>query len=62
MTTIEQVKNHLKKELAPINSKLENMLTTFDELKTSVKFVSEIQQSNEKLQQQKADISKDSFN
>ena len=33
MATVEQVKNLLKEELAPLYSKLENMMTIFNELK-----------------------------
>ena len=40
MATIEQVKNLLKKELSLLHSKLENILTTFNELKVSVNFFS----------------------
>ena len=40
MATIEQVKNLLKKELSLLLSKLENILTTFNELKVSVNFFS----------------------
>lgn len=40
MAIIEQVKNLLKKELSLLHSKLENILTTFNELKGSVNFFS----------------------
>ena len=40
MAIIEQVKNLPKKELSLLYSKLKNILTTFNELKVSVKFFS----------------------
>ena len=40
MAVIEQVKNLLKKELSLLHSKLENILTAFNELKVSVNFFS----------------------
>ena len=59
MATIGQVKDLLKKELEPLNSKLETMSTEFRELRTSVQLFSDkyddllkqIKQSNEKLHQ-----------
>ena len=59
MATIGQVKDLLKKELEPLNSKLETMSTEFSELRTSVQLFSDkyddllkqIKQSNEKLHQ-----------
>lgn len=40
MATILEVKDLLKKELAPIHSKLEKMMTTFEDLSTTVRFLS----------------------
>ena len=59
MATIAQVKDVLKKEPEPLNSKLETMTTKFSELKNSVQLFSDkyndllkqIKQSNEKLHQ-----------
>ena len=41
MAKIEEFRNLLKKELAPINTKLEQLTTNFEELKSSVKFLSD---------------------
>ena len=68
MATIGQVKDLLKKELEPLLSKLETMSTDFSELRTSVQLFSDkyddllkqIKQSNEKLHQQRTDLSKTS--
>ena len=64
MALIEQVKNRLQKELAPIHAKLENMLITFNQLETTVEFVSEesdnlldqVKKTIETVQHQKADL------
>ena len=69
MATIGQVKDLLKKELEPLNSKLETMSTEFSELRTSVQLFSvkhddllkQIKQSKEKLHQQRTDLSKTNF-
>ena len=65
MATIGQVKDLLKKELEPLHSKLETMSTESSELRTSVQLFSDkyddllkqIKQSNEKLHQQRTDLS-----
>ena len=69
MATIGQVKDLLKKELEPLHSKLKTMSTEFSELRTSVQLFSvkrddllkQIKQSNEKLHQQRTDLSKTNF-
>ena len=66
MATIKQMKNLLNKELSPPHSKMENMITKYNDQKVSVNFFSDkyddllnqIKQSHEKVQQQKIELGK----
>ena len=56
MATIGQVKDLLKNELEPLHSKLETTSTEFSD-----DLLKQIKQSNEKLHQQRTDLSKTNF-
>ena len=59
MATIDEIRELLRKETGPINSKLDNLSATFEELKSTVNFLSDkydkllpqVKQTNEKLHQ-----------
>jgi len=59
MATLEEIKELLREETGPINSKLDSLSINFEELNRAVKFLSakydkllpQVQQINEKLHQ-----------